>query len=415
MDMHIIMNDAHIVSMRQVEESIAVETTPTFSFESHQKAYGWISEVLDRFSYHKKYRTKKEKVLVRAYIKRYTAYSRSQITRLIAEKKKTSTLTYGKGKKRHRFKKVYTGEDAELLAEADNLYRRMSGDAMRKVFADEFTIYDNEKYERLAEISHGQFYRLRGTNAYKEKSLVVGRTISVNRAIGIRKKPRPAGKPGYIRADTVHQGDLAGVKGVYHVNLVDEVTQWEILICVESIGEDSMSYVLDEALRFFPFVIHGFHSDNGGENINGEVAKVLQQQFIEQTKSRSGRCNDNALIESKNGSVVRKHMGHWHIPKYEARKINIFYRDCFNEFVNYHRMCAYPTTLIADDGKKKKIYEETMTPCQKLLSLENVEQYLKPGVTVADLREKSMRTSHLKYAKLMDENKQKLFAAIKKC
>lgn len=415
MDMHIIMNDSHIVSLRQVREVLESESTPTFAFDSHTNAYAWISEVLDRFTYREKGRTKKEKHLIRQYIKRYTTYSKSQITRLVAEKKRTSTLTYGKGKKRHKFKKIYTGEDVELLAEADNLYRRMSGDAMRQIFVDEFTIYGNKKYERLAQISHGQFYRLRATNAYKEKSLIVGRTISVNRAIGIRKKPQPMGKPGYIRADTVHQGDLDGVKGVYHVNLVDEVTQWEILVCVESIGEDSMSYVLDEALRFFPFVIHGFHSDNGGENINGAVAVVLQKQFVEQTKSRSGRCNDNALAECKNGSVVRKHMGHWHIPKYEARKINIFYRDCFNEFVNFHRMCAYPTVVVRDNGKKKKIYEETMTPCQKLLPLEHVEQYLKPGVTVADLQAKSMRMSHLEYAKVMDENKQKLFATIKKC
>lgn len=415
MDMHIIMNDSHIVSLRQVREVLESESTPTFAFDSHTNAYAWVSEVLDRFKYRGKGRTKKEKTLVRRYVKRYTTYSKSQITRLVREKKKTGTLTYGKGKKRYKFVKIYTGEDAELLAEADNLYRRMSGDAMRKIFQDEFSVYGKSGYANLAKISHGQFYRLRGTNAYKERSIIVGRTISVNRAIGVRKKPQPEGKPGYIRADTVHQGDLEGVKGVYHVNLVDEVTQWEVLICVESIGENSMSYVLDEALRFFPFVIHNFHSDNGGENINNQVAKVLQGQLIEQTKSRSGRCNDNALIESKNGSVIRKHMGHWHIPKYEARKINIFYRDCFNEFVNYHRMCAYPTIIISDNGKKKKIYEEMMTPCQKLLALPDIEKYLRPDVTVADLKAKSMRMSHLEYAKLMDENKQKLFTAIKKC
>ena len=352
--------------------------------------------------------------MVRRYIKRYTAYSTSQITRLVKEKEKTNTLTYGKGKKRHQFKKIYTPEDARLLAEADNAYRRMSGDAMRAVFREEYILYGNKEYERLSKISHGQFYRLRGTDAYQEKALTMGRTISVSRAIGTRKKPQPDGKPGYIRANTVHQGDLDGVKGVYHVNLVDEVTQWEILVCVDAITESSMAYVLAEALRFFPFVIVGFHSDNGGENINGRVSAVLQKLLIEQTKSRSGRCNDNALIESKNGAVVRKHMGHWHIPKYEARKINIFYRDCFNEFLNFHRMCAYPTTVVSETGKKK-IYEDTMTPCQKLLSVPEVSKYLREGVTVSDLKEKLLRVSHLEYAKTMHETKQKLFASIKKC
>lgn len=415
---NIIMNDSLIVSVRQVEESMVGVSTPVFSFASHVEAYAWMSEVLDRFGYNKargRYLLKKEKMSIRNYLRHYTAYSRSQITRLILEKKDTGTLTYGKGKQRNTFKKIYTLGDAELLAEADNAYRRMSGDAMRKIFADEFLIYGKTEYERLSKVSHGQFYRLRGTEGYRNKSLTVGRTIAVSRAIGIRKKPKPEGKPGYLRADTVHQGDLDGVKGVYHVNLVDEITQWELLICVDSITEGSMAYVLEEALRTFPFVIKGFHSDNGGENINGSVSAVLGKLLIEQTKSRSGRCNDNALIESKNGSVVRKHMGHGHIPKYEARTINTFYRDCFNEFLNYHRMCSYPTTIVLENGKRKKVYDETMTPAQKLLSIPNVEAYLKEGVTIETLKKKMAETSHVEYAKAMHEKKQILFKSIKKC
>lgn len=409
------MNDSEIVSLGQVTEIVSKASEPSFVFASHKEAYQWISEVIDRFRYQKDGRTKKEKILIRRYIKRYTAYSRSQITRLIREKRKTSTLKYGKGKKRYKFEMVYTAIDAKLLAEADNTYRRMSGDAMRAVFRDEYTMYGKTEYKRLSKISHGQFYRLRGSDAYSKLALTVSRTMAVARSIGIRKKPQPNGKPGYLRADTVHQGDLEGVKGVYHINLVDEVTQWEILVCVDSITEESMAYVMNLALALFPFTIIGFHSDNGGENINGSVSEILQAMLIEQTKSRSGRCNDNALIESKNGSVVRKHMGHWHIPKFEALKINAFYRDCFNEFLNYHRMCAYPTTVINENGKKKKIYKETKTPCQKLLSIPEVEMYLKKGVTIESLKEKMSRLSHLEYAKVMHEAKQKLFAAIKKC
>ena len=412
------MNDSHIVSLGQVEENIAVITTPIFSFDSHEKAYAWIDKILDRFGYNRKGRkrlSKKEKMSIRRYIQMYTDYSRSQITRLIKEKRKTHTLKYGKGKKKHRFAKIYTKEDAELLAEADNAYRRMSGNAMRKTFKDEFELYGKKDYERLAKISHGHFYRLRGTDAYKEKSLTIGRTISVSRAIGIRKRPEPDGKPGYIRADTVHQGDSEGVKGVYHVNLVDEVTQWEILFCVESITEGSMAYVVEQALKLFPFIVIGFHSDNGGENINGSVSEVLQKQFIEQTKSRSGRCNDNALIECKNGSVVRKHMGRYHMPKFEARKIQAFFRDFFNHFLNFHRMCAYPTIEVSDNGKKKKIYDEFMTPCQKLLSIPNVETYLRKDMTVEILKEEMRKHSHIEFAKIMAAAKQKLFAAIKLC
>lgn len=415
MAMHIIMDDSHIVSFGQLTEVLFGAQSPSFAFDSHKDAYAWASDIVDRFRYHAKGRTKGEKNLIRRYIKRYTAYSTAQITRLMKEKKQTGTLTYGKGKKKHTFKKIYTPEDARLLAEADNAYRRMSGNAMRAVFRDEYAVYGKKEYARLAMISHGHFYRLRGSDAYQERALTIGRTVSVLRAIGIRKKPRPNGIPGYIRADTVHQGDLDGVKGVYHINLVDEVTQWEILVCVDAITEAEMAYVLHLALLLFPFVILGFHSDNGGETINGSVSAVLQRLLIEQTKSRSGRCNDNALVESKNGSVVRKHMGYWHIPKYEARKINAFYRDCFNEFLNFHRMCGYPTVVVGENGKKKKTYEKTMTPCQRLLSIPDIERYLREGMTVADLKEKMLRMSHIDYAKIMYEAKQKLFTSIKKC
>src|SRR3989344_1671152 len=108
MDMNINMNDSHILRLEQVEEVLASSVAPAFSFESHKKAYAWISEVLDRFRYHEEGRAKKEKISIRGYIKRFTTYSRSQITRLIKEKKKTGTLKYGKGKKRHQFKKIYT-------------------------------------------------------------------------------------------------------------------------------------------------------------------------------------------------------------------------------------------------------------------------------------------------------------------
>src|SRR3989338_5352722 len=172
MAMHIIMNDSHITSIAQLAETLTSGLTPSFVFETHDDAYAWISSVLDRFKYlNRKHLKKKEKILVRKYIARYTTYSKSQITRLIKEKQKTGTLQYGKGKKRHRFTRIYEKADIELLAEADNIYKRMSGDAMRGVFKDEYTLYGKSAYERLAHISHSHLYRLRGTSRYKERAL----------------------------------------------------------------------------------------------------------------------------------------------------------------------------------------------------------------------------------------------------
>ncbi|MBK8870459.1 MAG: transposase family protein [Elusimicrobia bacterium] len=137
--------------------------------------------------------------------------------------------------------------------------------------------------------------------------------------------------------DTVHQGDLDRKKGAYHINLVDVVTQWEIVLCVEQIAERFLVPALEGALSMFPFRILGFHSDNGSEYINRIVASLLNKLLIEQTKSRAGRTNDNALVEGKNGSVIRKHMGYGHIAPRHARAINEFYRTHFNGYLNFHR------------------------------------------------------------------------------
>jgi transposase InsO family protein len=77
---------------------------------------------------------------------------------------------------------------------------------------------------------------------------------------------------------------------------------------VERISEAFLLPTLDLVLDAFPFVIRGFHSDNGSEYVNKTVAGLLNKLLIEFTKSRARRTNDNALVEEKNGAVVRKHM-----------------------------------------------------------------------------------------------------------
>lgn len=183
----------------------------------------------------------------------------------------------------------------------------------------------------------------------------------------------------------MHQGDLDGEKGVYHVNMVDEVTQWEIVVCVAAISEAHLGPILEAALALFPFVIINFHSDNGGEFINWTIAKILNRLLAEQTKSRSGRTNDNALIESKNGSVIRKHMGYSHIDRAFAPLIDRFYLEHFNAYLNFHRPCAFATVTVDDKGRRRKKYETYQTPFEHLKSIGNVSKHLREGVTLASL------------------------------
>ena len=155
--------------------------------------------------------------------------------------------------------------------------------------------------------------------------------------IGERAKPEPGGSPGYIRIDTIHQGDLNGQKGVYHINAVDEVTQWEVVASVERISETYLVPALESMLAGFPFLIRGFHSDNGSEFINQTVAKLLNKLLVRFTKCRPRHTNDNGLVESKNGSVVRKQLGYAYIPQACAELINKYNRAFLNPYVNFHK------------------------------------------------------------------------------
>jgi hypothetical protein len=160
------------------------------------------------------------------------------------------------------------------------------------------------------------------------------------------------------------------------------VTQFQIIVTLERINEAFMLPALKQILTTFPFKIRGFHADNGGEYINYTVAQLLDKLRIEFTKSRSRHSNDNGLVESKNGSVVRKLYGYSHIPQHYATEFSELNSDQVYRYVNFHRPCYFPSTVTDDKGKEKKKYryEDMMTPYEKFRSLSKPSQYLKPGI-----------------------------------
>ena len=193
--------------------------------------------------------------------------------------------------------------------------------------------------------------------------------------------PTRTAAPDFSRVDTVHQGDWDGAKGVYHINAVDTVTQWQVVGCASKISEAYLLPVLKAVLAQFPFVVLGFHVDNGSEYINYRVANMLEKLHAEFTKSRACRSQDNALVEGKNGAVVRKLIGYGYIAGEHAEAIGKFYTRHLNPYLNFHRPCGFATVSLDERGKRRRQYktEDYRTPLEKLKSLERAEQYLKAG------------------------------------
>ena len=183
---------------------------------------------------------------------------------------------------------------------------------------------------------------------------------------------------------------------------------------MQGISEAFLLPVLELVIAQFPFVIEGFHSDNGSEYINHKVAKMLTSLRIEQTKSRSRQSNDNALAESKNASVVRKHMGYAHIPKKYAQPINIFYQECFNPWLNLHRPCMFATSKINAKGKIVKAYKhkDVKTPLEALVLLNKLGLVkFKTQTMLADLLAQAKQKTDLAAAQEMQQAKHGLFAS----
>jgi transposase InsO family protein len=383
--MKLIMKNVRNLSIPELEQLVSSNDALAFIAIDKAEAYGWISETLATYRYRKL--SKHERGIISVYIRKMTGYSQRQTKRLIARWLKATKLVR-KTYKHHRFNGTYTRDDCILLAHVDEAHNVLSGPATRIILEREYIVFEKHEYERLSGISVSHIYNLRKTYLYHQHVAVFTKTKGPKNTLGVRRKPEPNGKPGYIRIDSVHQGDGPnGEKGVYHINFVDEVTQWEFVACVPTICDRDMLPVLEAILFMYPFVIIEFHADNGSEYINKQVAKMLKRLHITLSKSRPRRHEDNALAETKNGGVIRKEMSYNYIPSHYAELIHAWYLKWFNPYLNYHRPCGFVTTITDSKGKERKVYkpQDYMTPYTKLKSIPDASQYLKPGVTFAHM------------------------------
>ena len=383
------------------------------AYEVHSRQderYLWIQQTLIQFRYSGLKR--REKGVVIHYLRKISGYSRQQITRLIQQYIKT-----GKCIRKHQatrgFSRRYDDADILLLAELDELHETPCGAVIKMLCARAFAQGD-QRYERLQSISASHIYNLRGSKCYQKKRRHFVKTKARASTIGERRKPNAQGQPGYLRVDTVHQGDQDKQKGVYHINLVDEVTQFEVCFSVEKISEQFLVQGLEDSIAKLPFEIRGFHTDNGSEYINKNVAKLLDKLSIEFTKSRSRQSNDNALVESKNASVIRKHFGYSHIQQHWAKELNNHLQEPLYRYLNFHRPCFFPTTITNEKGKqiKQYLFTNLMTPYEKFLSLPNADKHLKAGVSLQQLRDYATLMSDHDAVAQLQSAKQIIFAKI---
>ena len=405
------MDDSQATSLEQIRAFLAGSGEVRFAGQRREEVYTWIEQTLVRQQYASLKRP--DKGVVRRYMALMTGLSRAQVTRLITGYGKTGRVKAASYQRR-RFASRYTAADVDLLAYVDKAHGNLSGPATRRILEREYNEYGQAAYQQLAAISVAHLYRLRNTAAYRKRNTSYQPTRPTSIPIGERRRPQPRGMPGYLRVDTVHQGDQDGSKGLYHINAVDEVTQWQIVAATPQISELWLLPVLEAILKQFPFSIRGFHSDNGSEFINYNVAHMLGKLLVEQTKSRAHHCGDNGLVEAKNGAIIRKHIGYGHIDGQYAEALDGFHCQHLNPYVNFHRPCAVPKVLTASNGKRRRIYERWATPFELLKESPHCPACLRPGVTLAGLESFAQSQSDTEAGLALQQAKRKLFAQIQK-
>jgi predicted DNA-binding transcriptional regulator AlpA len=410
--MQIRMQNAEALNPQQINEFLKGSEGIEFTGQSRAEIYGWTEGMLVAQEYVQQ--GKKQRGAIRHYLSKVTGLSLPQVTRLIQSYVRTGKVE-AKRCRRRRFPIKYTGPDVALLAEVDGAHERLSGPATRCILKREYEEFGKPEFARLAGISVSHLYNLRHSVGYRKQVSVFEPTRPSAVSIGERRKPDPQGQPGFLRVDTVHQGDWDGAKGVYHINAVDTVTQWQVVGCASKISEQFLMPVLEAILHQFPFRILGFHADNGSEFINHTVAQLLGKLLVEFTKSRACRSQDNALVEGKNGAIIRKHIGYGHIPAEHAEALQNFYTAHLNPYLNFHRPCGFATVSLDARGKRKRQYKPKnyATPYQKLKSLPRAQDYCKDGIRLESLDRIAKTMSDTEFARKMSAAKTKLLRASK--
>ena len=398
------MQNLESLNLAEMTEFVEGNQAVRFTVGEKDAVYRFIESVLKVQRY--RHLSKGQRGIVRSFLAKVTSRSRAQLSRLIRRWRQTRHVV-GKRSRRPRFPRRYTTADVALLAAVDAAHEDLSGPAVRRILQREYKIFGNAEYARLAAISVSHLYNLRRSVLYRSHRVEVHHTQARQVSIAERRKPDPRGQPGYLRVDTVHQGNPDGQPGLFHINAVDTVTQWQVVGCVETISERHLVPVLEAMLHQFPFQIRGFHCDNGSEFLNRRVAGLLNKLLVEFTKSRPYRTTDNALVEGKNGAVIRKHIGYGPIPAQYAEAFQKFYAAHFNPYLNYHRPCGFATLEIGVRGRRRRRYshEDYRTPYEKLVSLPNWSQYLKEGITTEMLQQQALRMTDTEAALRMQNAK----------
>ena len=387
-------------SLVQVQEFLAGDETTEPRTRTRAEAYRFIERTLQRFDYFRLGRG--DKGLLRRLIARVTGLSRAQITRLLSQHRATGKLADHRRATRRSFARRYTKTDVELLAELDTLHGTPSGPAARVYCVRACHRFGDRRFERLADISNSHLYNLRRSAAYRtHREKTPDPKHPVPWTTGERWRPGPFEQPGHVRVVAALQPDLPGRRALYHLILVDEVTQFQFVQSVEDLAPPALGPCLATVREAFPFGLRGFHAGPGAETTSHTAAAVLRiLRGAERSGPRAPGGGD-AHGEPPQGAIVEQ--------------VNAFARRVLAPYLNYHRLCFFRRRRSGPDGRRRDRRHRVadfMTPYDRLRSLPGATACLKPGTTFAQLDAMASAASDNEAARAASEAGARLLRSI---
>ncbi len=213
-------------------------------------------------------------------------------------------------------------------------------------------------------------YRLRDEKR-KQRRRLYGRTKPgslLKHQIPLQTDHWNVNEPGFTEIDLVsHSGNSAAGDFCYSLNLTDIHTGWTETQALLGKGQEVVRAALEAMRQTLPFGLRGIDSDNGSEFINDHLYRYCQAQEIQFTRGRPYKKDDNAHIEQKNWTHVRRLLGYVRYDSPEAREaINDLYRQELRLFQNLFLPSVKLASKKRIGSKLQRRYEAPQTPLQRL-------------------------------------------------
>lgn len=187
--------------------------------------------------------------------------------------------------------------------------------------------------------------------------------------------------PGYFEVDTVSHCASSGTgQFLSTLNMTDIVTCWTEPLALLRKGAIDVIAAFDKAAVLLPFPILGVDSDNGSEFINAAFIEWCKDRNVNQTRSREYKKNDQAWIEEKNRSVVRKHVGRDRLEGEETWQELSEYYSLLRLYFNFFQPCQKLVLKRRNGSKVYKKHDIARTPYQRVLENEHLSNELKAAL-----------------------------------